>query len=297
VRRQKIDTTGLWTFADVSHPVYTRPPEATDWEFGDKRFSAPDYILPKTPKGEEKRTFPATESLRMDMVGSPSVTVYQHSASQNTVQMVRLNTQYMNELDLDEIRPIVRLWWELLRAMSQGTLDTKDLRKADNPYGYGPPPSKIKDMKKHGKLPPARTWELLKYPRRIPTQAKRHFPGIRGSVANRDIINSQTGALYREWRHTIVRRRDGVTLLFWNQAKAENGAPYPWFLFHGTIYMQAHGPWGVVSQRLLARLHAAWIRAAREAQQRTVRKAQALEMVVGEQAAAMTEMQVLEAMI
>lgn len=292
------DTTGLWTFADITHPVYTRPEDATSWEFGDKRFRAPEYVTPPTQTDRPvKEQFPTSERLGMEMIGAPSVTVYQHETSANTIQMVRLNTRYMDEVNLDAIRPLVRQWWELLREMSTGTVTTKDLRKAENPYGYGPTPSEIRKMMRKGKPPPAeRTWELLKHPRKLPAQGRRHFRGIRGSVANRDIINRQSGTLYDRWNHTIVRRDDGITLLFYNTAKSESGAPYPWFLFHGTIYMQAHGPWGVVAQRLLGKLHAAWIRECREAQKRDVRRAQALEVFAGANAM-MTPRQVQEAMI
>ena len=252
---------GLWSFADITHPVYTRPATATRWAFTDPRFRAMQYVA----RGVVAKAtdYPVTEPLRTEMVGHPTVTVQQDPATQNTVQTIRLRSKYAQHVDIEPIRQLAMRCFFYLRELSKGPYQPEDLRKMGHPYGYGTRP---------GKRGPKYTgWERLKHPRRIPTQDVRHQMGLRGSVGNRDVINWVSGTFWKGWRHSVLRWHGGVTINFWNVAKSAAGAPYPWFLFHGTRTMQAHGPWGAISERMVPRIHAAWQSATRQAQARMAR--------------------------
>jgi len=60
----------------------------------------------------------------------------------------------------------------------------------------------------------------------------------------------------------------GVVLTFWNERKSERGAPVAWFLAHGSVKMQAHGPWETVPRWFWPRLVTAWRAEARRASMR-----------------------------
>lgn len=58
---------------------------------------------------------------------------------------------------------------------------------------------------------------------------------------------------------------DGLTLNSWNEAKRKRGFPYRFAAAHGSILVQAHGPWDVVAQCLLPGIHAERRRCTEEA--------------------------------
>ncbi len=265
------DTSNLWTFADALHPVYTRPPQVTAWTFGDKRFKPQRYESLLTGGAPVSGEYPVAEKLEMPMIGHPSVTVYQDAGTRYTYQDVEMKTNYSN-VDLRPIQALGASWIGYLKAMSQGPYSGSELRKLGNPYGYGPPPG-------DERAATLSAWDRFGKPRKLPPQ-KRHFKGLRGSVANRDIVNMGSGNFLAGWRWDMIPSASGVRLSFWNEALTRSGKPYPWFIFHGTIYMQSHGPWGAVAQRMIGPLMDAWRQTCYQAYRETVRRAQAMAMQV-----------------
>lgn len=255
----------LHEFADLLHPVYTRTPDdAKNWPFGDKRFRTAEY---QTPDNELQ--YPTTEPLFAEMVGNPSVTVYQTPDTHNTVQKVSLESAHGADVDISGLQALGAMWFNLLKTLSRGPLSLKTLKEMGHPYGYG-----------QGKA--LTGWDRLKHPRKAPTQPKRSFKGIRGSVANLDIVNSQTGLFERSWRWSVLQWYGGATLNFWNEAKTKRGAPYPWFLFHGSRYVQAHGPWGCVAREMVPKVMVEWRRSTYQAYLRAkARAAQAMAEIAG----------------
>lgn len=231
-----------WTFDDPFHPVYERDPaQDTRWIDPLPMMRARAYT-PYTPPGRDV-SYPQSEPLRMDMVGHPSVDIHQ-SANGNTVQTVRLYSRYAAHIDLGQIQRLARQWLRALESLSQGTYTLADLRKMGHPYGYGAT-----------SIP---SWSRLRAPRAIPGFRASQRRGARGFLPNRAVVNSQSGQFLRSWRFSVNRFHGGVTLNFWNEAKSERGFPYPWALAHGTIKMQAHGPWPFVADELLDEVHEAW---------------------------------------
>lgn len=249
----------LWTFADIMHPVYTRPPEATKWVFGDKRFKQAEYEHEE--EVADVGDFPVTEPLRAEM--APSTAVYQTPGTHYTVMSVRMRSpRFAGLVDLSGIRDIARRMWQLLKALSRGPLKSDDLRDMNHPYGYGTPGKSYRTA-----------WEQLRHPRKLPTQPKRHYRSVRGSVANRDIVNLASGQFEGAWRWSVLPFHGGATVNLWNVARSpDRGAPYPWFLFHGTRYMQAHGPWGKVLEIMQPMLMREWRSQTRKAQARVARE-------------------------
>jgi hypothetical protein len=234
----------LHEFTNLLHPVYTRAPDDEDrWVFGDKRFKTDAY----QQTGETVK-----EPLHAEMVGHPSVRVIQTPDTHNTVQTVSLESQYGADVEISGLQTLANIWYGMLKMLSRGPLKPRDLRAMGNPYGYG-----------QGKA--LTGWERLKHPNKGLQQPKRHFKGIRGSVANLDIVNIGSGLFERSWRWSVLQWYGGATLNFWNEAKTKGGAPYPWFLFHGTRYQQAHGPWGVVARTMIPKVMSEWRRATYQA--------------------------------
>jgi hypothetical protein len=257
----------FWAFARMGHEVYTRPADVDRWEFGRKGSIMSPYIQDVDEEGQ--RQYPATEFLYTEMAGTPSVRTYQTADTHNTVQSVNLHSKFAALLDLDPIRALATRWFELLKSMSMGPLTTGDLRRLNHPYGYGAGTT-------------LRGWERLKHPNKVPTQPKRQFKGVRGSVANLDIVNYNTGKFYRGWRMGVLPNAGGVTLNFWNEAKAaKSGAPYPWFLFHGSIYSQAHGPWNRVARELLPAVMRVWRQVTFQAYRRAIAEKAAMMEATG----------------
>ena len=190
-----------------------------------------------------------TEPLHMETIGYPSVDVYR-TPDGDTLQKVLLRTRYMPEIELDEIEQIVADWYDLCRLMSEGPYSSEDLRRMGHPYGYG----------LRGSAP---SWARLRRPRRLPSMGQAaYIPGLRGRVSDQSIVNLQSGTFRESWYTRILRWAGGVTVLIGNRA------PYAWFLAHGTIKMQAHGPWSTVAHRVLPRMNTAWRRAAYRAWRR-----------------------------
>jgi len=186
----------------------------------------------------------------MDVVGHPSVDMHL-SASGNTVQTIRLRSKYIKDMDLSGMKRLAQQMFNAYKRLSRGPYSSGDLRDMGHPYGYGHPRSRSTG---HVKA----TWTTLRNPRQMPGFVGKHRVGARGFVQNRAVVNSQSGAFERAWRWNMVPSADGLILNFWNERKSDRGAPISWFLAHGTVKMQAHGPWPYVLDQMLPLFQAEW---------------------------------------
>jgi len=249
----------LWQFAERTHPVYERPAEATRWPFARPvPYAATEGVEPaEYEEGEEGLV---SEPLQMSLEAVPSADWYQKDASGNTVLTLRLHSGYAPQMDLDPIRQMAGQMYDMFRALSRGPLSYRDLRLMGHPYGYGQPEEEL-------------TWRKLGEPRKVSWRTPegeswRHIAGIRGSVATMAVVHRHTGQFEAAWRHSLMATPDGVVLTFWNERKSERGAPVAFFLAHGTVKMQAHGPWETVPRWFWPRLVNAWRAEARRASMR-----------------------------
>jgi hypothetical protein len=204
------------------------------------------------------------------MEGYPSVDIHM-SASGNVTQTVRLHSEYARDIDLATVRHLAAQWYAALRRLSEGPLTRRDLRRMGHPYGYGDTP--------------VVSWGRLRNPRAIPGYQGRYRAGSRGMVTNRAVINSPTGRFRDAWRMSVTIQDGGAQLNFWNEARSDRGANYPWFLAHGTVKMQAHGPWEEVARQLLPEVHSAWRAGASQA----ARERRALVSQMGDEGVARQE--------
>lgn len=247
-----------WQFMDELHPVYERDPHVdTRWIAPLPGMTATAYT-PQTPPGRDMQ-YPQRERLLMTMDRHPSVDIHQ-TAEGNTVQTVRLySARYAPLIDLEGIRKLAQDWLRGLQRLSHGPHSLADLRRMGHPYGFG-----------STGVP---SWGRLRDPRVIPKMQGQYRRGARGFVGNRAVINEQSGLLARSWRYSVLPWAGGVTISFWNEAKSKTGFPYPWALAHGSIKMQAHGPWVAVADEMLPEIHSAWRQGAAQAarQQRAMR--------------------------
>jgi hypothetical protein len=219
-----------WTFENLDHPVYERGDE--------EQWPVPLPGLVATPYREDSASGRVTEPLVMQMTNYPSVDLYRTPAG-STIQKVDLRSEYAAEADITPIERLANEWLRNLENMSLGPYSLAMLRNMGHPYGYGTggPPS----------------WEKLRRPRRMPNiHRARRQPPMRQSVPDASIINYQTGAFWASWDAKVLRWYGGVSILF------QNSRYYAWFLAHGTIKMQAHGPWAEVAARMLPGLFEAW---------------------------------------
>ena len=241
----------VWEFAEETHPVYERPLGEERWPVAYRGWTPTPYEeVPGASKGLWEQPFPQQEPERMTFDLSGAVDLYV-TAQDNVVIRMRLNSRYVTSMDLSEIRALGTQMYEAFRALSRGPLSLQELRRLGHPYGY--------DVPRGGSR-----WEALRNPREVPWrspftgQSLRHVRGMRGSVGTLDVVNLQTGQFERAWRWNMIATGGSVTLSFWNERKSRTGAPVAWFLAHGTIYMQAHGPWTVVPERFWPLLVRAW---------------------------------------
>ena len=224
-----------WTFFSRRHPVYQREEgeERWPWPAAMPGLVPARYIEEPLVPGDEPYV---TEPLVMEMEGYPSVVVYQ-TPTGRTIQRVALRTRYMRWVELGEIEQIAAEWFSALLQLSMGPYTAEDLRRMGHPYGYGLFTSQRRA---------APSWRLLQHPRRIPPMGRHAYVSgtrIRGRMPDRAVVNVNTGRFLRSWSYRILQWYGGVTLTFVNVAE------YAWFLAHGTIYMQAHGPWEPVARR------------------------------------------------
>jgi len=259
-----------WPVFNSPHIAVTeRPQSDTRWPVplpGMVQRAYTPYWPPGAPRPQRLEERPV-----MQMDGYPSVDIHM-SASGNVTQTVRLNSQFSSEIDLSTIRHLSKQWYAALRRMSEGPLQPRDLRRMGHPYGYGDTSTV--------------SWARLRNPRAIPGYSGRNRAGARGMVTNRAVINSVTGNFRDKWRMSVTQQSGGVQLNFWNEARSRAGANYPWFLAHGTIKMQAHGPLEEVARQMLPEVHAAWREgAATAARERAASVAQMGEEGVGRQEA------------
>lgn len=190
----------------------------------------------------------------LEAMNSPSITV-ELDDEQNTVIRIRRNTQYMEMFQEQELQAIRELGDLILRDLinhSRGPYTQKMLDKAGNPYGW---------QLRGG----ARTSLGRSVPRRLGGKSIGHSAGVRGSAPVMSVINKQSGRFLESWRFGLVTDGDGYTMEFRNEAKTDKGAPYPWFLAHGTQLMQPHGPWTQVPMTHLTEINSLHARAVREA--------------------------------
>lgn len=237
------------------HPVYAgRAAGETRWPVPLSQMHPRAYTPPQPPGAPVPR--PTREPLLMEMLGHPSVDIHV-SPEGHTVQTVRLASQYTQNIRIDQIERLAYQWHSALQRLSRGPLTSDDLREMGHPYGY----QHARTAK--GYVKP--TFGTLRKPRTIPGYVGRYRTGARGFVGNRAVINIQSGKLERSWRYSVLRWSGGITLNFWNTAKTERGVNYPWFLAHGTIFMQAHGPWPFVAEQLLPQIQDEWRQGAADA--------------------------------
>lgn len=238
-----------WEFLDRLHPANTRPPGAMAWDFAPPGWNTALY---KTSASGN-----AVEPLQMGLEGNPSVELYRTPGGE-TIEKVVLHSDAAAEVDIAPIQQVADQWLQGMKDLSQGSYSLEDLRHMGHPYGYG------------DKREPL-TWRKLSRPRDIPRQG--WFVGTsrnRQRITDRDVVNiapdrdggGHTGNLLRRFAVRITRWYGGVTV------QIVNTALYAWWLAHGTSRMQAHGPWGVVAQRMLWPLRLAWMQAAKAAWRR-----------------------------
>jgi len=254
--------TAYWTYLDDRHPVYDRPSDVTSWAF------APEGLTPAEYDAEEGavetdggQPFPQTEPLSMGFERLPSLE-WRQGPSGNTILTLRLSSEWTGKMDLREMVEFARAMHEQFQAHSHGPYSLTMLADMGHPYGYGLP----------GELP---SWGKLARPRKVPRYADTlagrrsigHVRGVRGSVGTMSVVNEQTSDFSRAWRWSYSVGANGVTFSWWNERKSARGAPVAWFLAHGTVKMQAHGPWEVVPRRFWPALVNAWRQSAARAAQ------------------------------
>lgn len=260
--------TAEWVFLDAEHPVYQRPPEDRAWIDPLPGMVPSEYRL--DPAGN------VVEPLRMETAGYPSVDIHQ-SPNGATVQQVSLRSdQYAQDADMEELEQLGRSWLAALKELCLGPYSRRDLRAMQHPYGYGRPGARV-----GGQYIPAEpvSWARLKRPRRIPS--------MRAGVPDRSFINldpDEGGALRDSLSFRLLRWFGGVNLLFVAPVR------YAIYLAHGTVKMQAHGPWETVARLFTGAVHEAWRRATyrawRRKQDELRREVQALEGQFGAEALA-----------
>lgn len=244
-----------WAFTDPSHPAYERPPDVERWPY-----ALPGY----TPQKYRSRQGMTTEPLMMAEEGHPSVRLFQDETGA-TVQRVTLRTRYLQYMDLGRITELAREWHRLLAAMSLGPYSLEMLREMGHPYGYGATTTP--------------SWARLSQPRKRPSMgAAAYIKGLRGRVSDRSIINYQSGRLYESWSQRVTELPNGKGLALDFVA----GTDYAWYLAHGTVSMQAHGPWKTVADRELPVLQQAWRAEATRAWQRAQAEADAMSGQFGQ---------------
>jgi hypothetical protein len=232
-------TPDTWTFADRSHLVYERPVTDTRWPVPLYGFKAAGYqpygFMAQRPGAE------TVEPLTMTAVGHPSVTLGREGMDGPTVQTISLNTQYADLVTPDllgQLQPLAESWVLFCRAMSGGPLTRDRLRAMHHPYGYMTPGWAGLRGGPRGKREVFHTgW---------------HMKGVRGAVPPLSVINRDSGWLEENWFGEVRAAPNGV------QVRIINLASYSWFLAHGTVKLQAHGPWQEAVDRFLAGLQQAW---------------------------------------
>ncbi|MCD6352304.1 MAG: hypothetical protein J7M26_09315 [Armatimonadetes bacterium] len=236
---------GEWTFLSRTHPLYHRPPDVQAWPF-----TPPEFEMAEPLETEDSGLL--VERLEMRMTTWPgAVRVYRRGQRGPTVQEVRLHSRYAREMDLRAVLDVANRWLEAMRQLSHGPYSLRELARMGHPYGWG--------------TTTVASWSRLASPRPIPRMGRhRYLRGLnlRGPMPNRAVINLQSGRLAQSWRLEVRRLARGLVLRFIADPS------YAWYLARGTIYMQPHGPWGPVAQRLFPMLLAAWRRAAWEAWRR-----------------------------
>lgn len=257
-----MDTT-YWTYLNEQHPVYDRPAAVQSWRFAPAGLTPAEYEAPDDPLDvtESGQPFPQSERLSMGFEGLPSLE-WRQGPSGNTILTLRLSSQWVGAMDLSALVDLGRAMHEEFKAHSHGPYSLMDLEAMGHPYGYGEPDEPL-------------TWEKLTRPRKVPRYADTiagrrsigHVRGIRGSVGTMSVVNMQTGDFSRAWRWSYSVGAGGVTMSWWNERKSDRGAPVAWFLAHGTVKMQAHGPWEVVPRRWWPALVNEWRQAAARAAQ------------------------------
>lgn len=216
---------------------------------------------PSVAKARGKPLLGSTESYSgtdpVSVSAFPSTRIVQNSNKSTVIEVVR-RSDYLDDFtrrDWDQIRELGNEILQELINYSQGTYSSKDLRKAGHPYGWQ-------------RSAVGRSALGRKVPRRLGDASIGHVKGVRGSVPTMSVINRQSGKFAESWQFRIKKVDDGYILQFANTAKTDKGAPYPWFLAHGTTRMQPHGPWTEVPSRYMSRIDSVHQKAVQQAYQR-----------------------------
>lgn len=233
----------LWRFHDALHPVYSRPPSDVAWPVPTVGTLAQDYQ-------EEPLTDVVGENLRLDVLGHPSAAIYQELGSSDTVVAIQRRTRFMETLDPSDearIEQIAQRMYEFCMNLSQGPYTPSDLSDMGHPYGWTSSWSKG-DLTHAGRL----------VPRRWGGKSLGHRKGVRGSVPTKSVVNVGTGAFSAAWSWDVEWTDTGFKIEVRNSRAGSRGEPISWFLAHGTIYMQPHGPWRYVLDRFMGELRRTW---------------------------------------
>lgn len=170
----------------------------------------------------------------VEVANTPSVKIAPNPHGEGIAVIIRLNSRYMDTMEMGEIGRVAEMMTEQMRVLSRGPYTTKMLREMQHPYGR------------------EKNNQTRKVARGYNGKSIGHVKGIRGSVPTLTVINSQRGELERAWKCEVERDETGVTILIINDT------PYATFLALGTTKMQAHGPWSFVPTMFRSMMLSAW---------------------------------------
>lgn len=147
---------------------------------------------------------------------------------------VRRNIRFpglIDDHDADGLRRLAADFVDQMKGYSRGPLNARELRRRGHPYGRGLQPSGAK---------------------RGTIRGIGRVKGMRGSVPDLSIINTNGGEFERAWESSVEVDATGATLTI------TNSTPYAFYLAAGTGKMKAHGPFTQVPIRNLARINSEW---------------------------------------
>lgn len=160
----------------------------------------------------------------LTVVGRPSVRVLREAGGGAIVSIRRnvSNMAALKQADLAFVESYAKDVLAHLVLLSRGPLTKKELRRLGYPYGFN---------KSWGK------GDKVMDPRKVPRRGGIANPrGVRGSVPTLSVVNKQSGKFEKSWSFEINRDDTGFEVRF------INSAPWAWYLAHGTLKMQPHGP-------------------------------------------------------
>lgn len=197
-------------------------------------------------RGATTTDFKRHDTVPLEVAGLPSVKI-ETPPNGGLRVVVTLRSRYAAQIAVGGFMFLEPIAIEALRryvALSRGPLRSAALRAMGHPYG--------RDKGGIGR----------RLPRTAGGRRLGNVRGIRGSVADLAVVNSQTGRFANAWQYEIVAVSGGVQMVF------SNTAPWAVFLATGTRKMQAHGPFTYVIATMQTQIRGAWqreINAARQA--------------------------------